>query len=195
MFSRRWDFPFQSAPGKFASIDEPSGRRSRPRWCQPTHLSAAHASLRVTGIRNRGGLTGFCRTLVPFFLVSNLLLLNQFPDLEADRSAGRRHLPIVLGRPSSSQVFGAFLAFAYVSLIIGVTSGTLAPVVLLGLFTRPACRVGLCRRQASRQRNGRAGEVHGLERGRDRGHPDTGRRGLAYWLRERSEALNGRGGG
>lgn len=76
-------------------------------------------------------------SLVPFFLVSNLLLLNQFPDLEADRSVGRRHLPVLLGRPSSSQVFGAFLAFAYVSLIIGVITGTLAPVVLVGLLSAP----------------------------------------------------------
>ncbi len=76
-------------------------------------------------------------SLVPFFLVSNLLLLNQFPDVEADRSAGRRHLPILLGRPWSAQVFGAFLAFAYVSLIIGVATGTFVPVVLLGLLPAP----------------------------------------------------------
>jgi 1,4-dihydroxy-2-naphthoate octaprenyltransferase len=86
-----------------------------------------------------GGYSSAAATasLVPFFLVSNLLLLNQFPDLEADRSVGRRHLPILLGRPSSSQVFGAFLAFAYVSLIIGVATGALAPVVLLGLLPAP----------------------------------------------------------
>jgi 1,4-dihydroxy-2-naphthoate octaprenyltransferase len=34
-------------------------------------------------------------------------------------------------------VFGAFLAFAYVSLIIGVATGALAPVVLLGLLPAP----------------------------------------------------------
>jgi 1,4-dihydroxy-2-naphthoate octaprenyltransferase len=41
--------------------------------------------------------TAFVASLVPFFLVSNLLLLNQFPDVEPDRSVGRRHLPITLG--------------------------------------------------------------------------------------------------
>jgi 1,4-dihydroxy-2-naphthoate octaprenyltransferase len=42
-------------------------------------------------------LQAFIASLVPFFLVSNLLLLNQFPDVEADRSVGRRHFPILLG--------------------------------------------------------------------------------------------------
>ena len=32
--------------------------------------------------------TAFLASLIPFFLVSNLLLLNQFPDVEADRSIG-----------------------------------------------------------------------------------------------------------
>ena len=36
-------------------------------------------------------------SFVPFFLVSNLLLLNQFPDVEADRSVGRKHFPILVG--------------------------------------------------------------------------------------------------
>jgi 1,4-dihydroxy-2-naphthoate octaprenyltransferase len=34
-------------------------------------------------------------------------------------------------------VFGIFLALAYVSLIIGVTTGTLVPAVLLGLLSAP----------------------------------------------------------
>ena len=41
-------------------------------------------------------------SLVPFFLVSNLLLLNQFPDMEADREVGRRHYPTLIGRPKSA---------------------------------------------------------------------------------------------
>jgi 1,4-dihydroxy-2-naphthoate octaprenyltransferase len=55
----------------------------------------------------------FVASLVPFFLVSDLLLLNQFPDVEADRSVGRRHLPIVAG----------------------VVAGALPVAALLGLIT------------------------------------------------------------
>jgi len=31
-------------------------------------------------------------------LVNNLLLLNQFPDVDADKTVGRRHYPIAVGR-------------------------------------------------------------------------------------------------
>jgi 1,4-dihydroxy-2-naphthoate octaprenyltransferase len=76
----------------------------------------------------------FFASLVPFFLVSNLLLLNQFPDVEADRSVGRKHLPIVLGRKRSSIVYGLFLLLTYLSIVAGVVLGDLPPASLLGLL-------------------------------------------------------------
>jgi len=78
--------------------------------------------------------TAFFASLVPFFLVSNLLLLNQFPDAEADRTVGRRHLPIVVGRKTSSVVYGAFLLLTYLSIVVGVLLGTLPTAGLLGLL-------------------------------------------------------------
>lgn len=74
-------------------------------------------------------------SLIPFFLVSNLLLLNQFPDVEADRRIGRRHLPILVGRRASSLVYIAFLALAYLSLVASVGLGYLPAWSLLGLLT------------------------------------------------------------
>lgn len=74
-------------------------------------------------------------SLIPFFLVSNLLLLNQFPDVEADRQIGRRHLPILIGRRASSLVYIAFLALTYLSLAISVALGYLPAWALLGLLT------------------------------------------------------------
>ena len=79
--------------------------------------------------------TAFTAALVPFFLVSDLLLLNQFPDVEADRSVGRRHIPILLGRRSASVVYNLFLLGAYLTIILGVAFGLLPPVSLLGLLT------------------------------------------------------------
>jgi 1,4-dihydroxy-2-naphthoate octaprenyltransferase len=61
-------------------------------------------------------------SFVPFFLVSNLLLLNQFPDVEADRSVGRRHFPILL-------------IAAYLVIILGVLFGLLPAFSLLALLT------------------------------------------------------------
>jgi 1,4-dihydroxy-2-naphthoate octaprenyltransferase len=79
--------------------------------------------------------TAFTASLVPFFLVSNLLLLNQFPDVEADRSVGRRHLPILLGRQASSYIYVAFLACTYLSVISGYLLGVLPAWALMGLLT------------------------------------------------------------
>ena len=74
-------------------------------------------------------------SLVPFFLVSNLLLLNQFPDIEADQSIGRKHFPIILGRRRSSYLFLAFLILNYLVIIFAVSDNFLPKGSLLGLFT------------------------------------------------------------
>ena len=81
------------------------------------------------------GWTPFVASLVPFFLVNNLLLLNQFPDVEADRSVGRKHFPIVIGRRASSLIYGAFLLLTYVSIVLGVLLNVLPVTGLLGLLT------------------------------------------------------------
>jgi 1,4-dihydroxy-2-naphthoate octaprenyltransferase len=64
--------------------------------------------------------TAFIASMVPAFLVSNLLLFNQFPDVEADRSIGRKHFPIVIGRQASSAIFGTLLVIMYGSVIVGI---------------------------------------------------------------------------
>ncbi len=79
--------------------------------------------------------TAFIASLVPFFLVSDLLLLNQFPDVEADQAVGRRHLPIILGRRASSIIYGVFLLASYLTIIIGVWFEYLPKTSLLGLGT------------------------------------------------------------
>lgn len=73
-------------------------------------------------------------SFVPFFLVSNLLLLNQFPDMEADKTVGRKHLPIMIGRRSSAVIFAVFEVLTYVTLILGVTLGLFPLWTLLGLL-------------------------------------------------------------
>ncbi|MBW1706219.1 MAG: prenyltransferase [Deltaproteobacteria bacterium] len=80
-------------------------------------------------------LTAFIASLVPFFLVSDLLLLNQFPDIEADREVGRKHFPIIVGARVSSLIYGAFLLLAYSSIIFGVFFEILPRFTLLGLLT------------------------------------------------------------
>jgi len=79
--------------------------------------------------------TSFVAALVPTFLVSNLLLLNQFPDVEPDQSIGRRHFPIAIGRKKSSILYGIFLALAYFSVIAGVLLSLLPVFSVIALLT------------------------------------------------------------
>jgi 1,4-dihydroxy-2-naphthoate octaprenyltransferase len=80
-------------------------------------------------------LTSFAASLVPFFLVSNLLLLNQFPDVDADRTVGRKHFPILIGRHLSSIIFSTFLVLTYLAILFGVAFAVLPLGALLGLLT------------------------------------------------------------
>lgn len=81
--------------------------------------------------------TAFIASFVPFFLVNDLLLLNQFPDAEPDRTVGRRHFPILIGRRPSSFIYNAFLVLTYVTIVVGVALALLPPPALLGLLTLP----------------------------------------------------------
>lgn len=77
-------------------------------------------------------------SLPPLFLVSELLLINQFPDIDADRRAGRRHMPIVLGLRRSAALFGALVLAAFAAIFVGVFTGALPRLTLLGLLPVPA---------------------------------------------------------
>ena len=79
--------------------------------------------------------TAFVASLVPTFLVSDLLLLNQFPDVEADRSVGRRHYPILVGRKTSLVLYGVLLLLAYLSIVVGVLLNLLPIYCLIALLT------------------------------------------------------------
>jgi len=72
---------------------------------------------------------------IMLFVVSNLLLLNQFPDLEPDRAVGRLHLPILVGRKNAALVYVLFLVMAYVLLLLSVYLKLLPIYSLLGMFT------------------------------------------------------------
>ncbi len=78
--------------------------------------------------------TAFAASLIPFFLVSNLLLLNQFPDVEADQRVGRKHYPIQIGRTNSSRIYLAFLVMPFLVIIGGVLVGVFPATALLGLL-------------------------------------------------------------
>lgn len=65
---------------------------------------------------------------------ANLLLLNEFPDVEADARGGRRTLPIVLGKLASAKILAACYVLAFTSMIALTLSGVLPEGALLGLL-------------------------------------------------------------
>ena len=79
--------------------------------------------------------TAFLASLVPGFLVSDLLLLNQFPDMDADKTVGRKHLVILLGRKNVARIYIFFLAASYMPIILGYALGIFPPHVLIALAT------------------------------------------------------------
>ena len=80
-------------------------------------------------------LGGWILALMVTVLVSNLLLVNQFPDLEADKKVGRRHLPIVIGRKRSTLVVLVLHSVAIACLVIGVLVEALPTLTLLVLVS------------------------------------------------------------
>jgi 1,4-dihydroxy-2-naphthoate octaprenyltransferase len=70
-------------------------------------------------------------------LVGLLLFLNEFPDVEADKAAGRRHVVILFGRKASAWIYGIFLAATYLSILLSVAVTAAPLAVLVCLITMP----------------------------------------------------------
>jgi 1,4-dihydroxy-2-naphthoate octaprenyltransferase len=70
-------------------------------------------------------------------LVHNLLLLNEFPDVKADKKAGRRTLPIVMGKKNAGVVYSALTLLVYLWIIGWVVVGKMPVFCLLALLTLP----------------------------------------------------------
>jgi 1,4-dihydroxy-2-naphthoate octaprenyltransferase len=69
----------------------------------------------------------------PFFLTYNLLLINEFPDVEADAKGGRRHMVVLLGKKGARWIYAAAEIATYIAIVAGVVAGVLTPWALLGL--------------------------------------------------------------
>jgi len=78
--------------------------------------------------------TALLVSLVPFFLVNNLLLLNQYPDIEADASVGRKHFPITYGTRAGAIVHAIFGLSASMIIMLGVRQQLLPEAALFALL-------------------------------------------------------------
>lgn len=71
------------------------------------------------------------------FLVANLLLLNEFPDAEADRIGKRKTLPIILGAKGAAVVYSALTIGTYLWIVAGVLFDLMPAWTLLACLTLP----------------------------------------------------------
>jgi 1,4-dihydroxy-2-naphthoate octaprenyltransferase len=65
-----------------------------------------------------------------FFMTFNLLLLNEFPDEEADRAGGRRNLVLLCGRRSAAGIYAVAALLTPASIVAAVALKVLPPHAL-----------------------------------------------------------------
>ena len=72
---------------------------------------------------------------IPAFLMTfNLLLLNEFPDEQADRAGGRRNLVLLLGRKTAAKVYALAALATPTAIVVAVLIGAFPPFALIGVL-------------------------------------------------------------
>ncbi|WP_185962545.1 prenyltransferase [Thalassomonas sp. M1454] len=79
-------------------------------------------------------LSALASGVVCLFLVSNVLLLSQFPDANADKTVGRKHIVIAYGKKFSLSVYLIFTIFAGITLILSCFYDVLPKLAYLALI-------------------------------------------------------------
>jgi len=82
-------------------------------------------------------ITALIAAIPSGILVHNLLLLNELPDAEADKTVKRRTLPIVVGKKNAALVYSILMVVMYLWIIGAVYTGDMPAFTLLGLLTLP----------------------------------------------------------
>jgi 1,4-dihydroxy-2-naphthoate octaprenyltransferase len=76
-------------------------------------------------------------SLAPGFLTANLLFLNEFPDVEADKKGGRYNLVIALGYKTAGRLYAGLMVLTYLSIVCGVILKLMPKASLIGLASMP----------------------------------------------------------
>ncbi len=85
----------------------------------------------------RLSLEAFLVSISQGLLVALILLINEFPDYEADKAVGKRHLVVRFGRKKSRIVYIILVAAVYLSILIPVALSIFPIYLLLTLLTIP----------------------------------------------------------
>ncbi len=71
-------------------------------------------------------------------LVAGVLVLNEIPDIDADREVGRKTIPVVFGSTAGAKAHLIFFLIAYLALALGVLKGLLPLTSLISLIAAPS---------------------------------------------------------
>jgi len=82
-------------------------------------------------------LVGAAVSLPLAFLITAIIWINEFPDMEADQAAGKRHLVARLGLKVSRWVYAALMAGPFISLFILIEIFRLPDLIVAGLLPLP----------------------------------------------------------
>jgi 1,4-dihydroxy-2-naphthoate octaprenyltransferase len=68
-------------------------------------------------------------------LTFNLLLINEFPDVEADKKGGRKNLLLVFGVKQAGKIYGLLMAACYLWIIVAAALKLIPVYCLIALLT------------------------------------------------------------
>lgn len=70
-------------------------------------------------------------------LVALIIFINEFPDYDGDRKAGKRTMVVMLGKEKAASVYRIFLAIMYITLIGLIILKILPPLCAIAFITLP----------------------------------------------------------
>jgi len=82
-------------------------------------------------------LQALIASIPPGILTNNLLLLNEFPDYEADKKAGRKNFVIALGKEKAVKLYSALTLITYAFIAIATILKLMPSTALISFLTFP----------------------------------------------------------
>jgi 1,4-dihydroxy-2-naphthoate octaprenyltransferase len=77
-------------------------------------------------------------------LMANVLVINEFPDYQADKQVGKNHLVVRLGKKNARWLYLIILISSYLFIILFALLGMISRFTLLSLLTAPlAIKIGM----------------------------------------------------
>jgi 1,4-dihydroxy-2-naphthoate polyprenyltransferase len=81
--------------------------------------------------------TAFVASVPPGILLAAVLMINEFPDHDADKAVGKRTIVVLLGKPRAVLVFQGAILFAFLWVVVFVIAGVFPPWALFTLLSAP----------------------------------------------------------